>query len=75
MHLLRNLLAVAVALYPSLVASSMHKVRHSPDLAIRDDGDAVMPMIINVTLHNNPAAKRDVEPPFGYYYSWAGLFL
>jgi hypothetical protein len=57
-----NSLAVAVALYPILVASSMHKVRHSPDLAVRDP---TIPTVINVGVSND-LSKRDNPIPYSY---------
>jgi hypothetical protein len=62
-----NSLAVAVALYPILVASSMHKVRHSPDLAVRDP---MIPTVIDVRA-SNEMNKRD-DPPIPYSYSLLG---
>jgi WSC domain len=52
-----NSLAVAVALYPILVASSMHKVRHSPDLAVRSPA---IPSVIEV------GKRQDSSIPYSY---------
>jgi len=52
-----NSLAVAVALYPILVASSMHQVRHSPDLAVRSPA---IPSVIEV------GKRQDSSIPYSY---------
>ena len=52
-----NSLAVAVAFYPILVASSMHQVRHSPDLAVRSPA---IPSVIEV------GKRQDSSIPYSY---------
>lgn len=68
-----KLIAVAAALYPTLVASSMSKVYRRSDILARDE-EPVMVQTVNITTFDG-LAKRDLEePPVSYSYTLIGCF-